>query len=50
LAEYPPDPFIPGAKTTKMSIQPEDTLSTSILLFTEDPSRVAHVVNSLDPK
>jgi hypothetical protein len=47
LAEFPPDPVMPEAKT---SIQPEDTLSKTIPLFVEEPSKVAHVGNSLDPK
>jgi hypothetical protein len=38
---------MPEAKT---SIQPEDTLSKTILLFTEEPFKVAHVGNNLDPK
>jgi hypothetical protein len=38
---------MPEAKT---SIQWEDTLSKMILLSTEEPSNVAHVGNSLDPK
>jgi hypothetical protein len=41
---------MPEAKTSKMSIQPKDTLSKTILLSTEEPSKVAHVGNSLDPK
>jgi hypothetical protein len=48
LAEsLPPDPIIFVAKT---SIQPEDTLSKTILLSTDEPSKVAHVGNSQDPK
>jgi hypothetical protein len=38
------------AKTFNMSIQPEDTLSKTILLSMEEPSKVAHIGNSLDPK
>jgi hypothetical protein len=50
LAECPPDPVMPKAKTSKTSIQPEDTLSKTILLYTEEPSKVAHMGNNLDPK
>jgi hypothetical protein len=50
LAESPPDPIMPEVKTSKMSIESEDSLSKTILLFTEEPSKVAHVGNSLDPK
>jgi hypothetical protein len=50
LAESPPDPVMLEVKTSKMSIQPEDTLSKMILLSAEEPSKVAHVGNSLDPK
>jgi hypothetical protein len=41
---------MPKAKTSKMSIQPEDTLSKTVLLSTEEPSKVPHVGNNLDPK
>jgi hypothetical protein len=41
---------MPEAKTFKMSIQPNDTLSKAVLLSTEEPSNVAHVGNNLDPK
>jgi hypothetical protein len=50
LAESPPDPIMPEVKTSKMSIESEDSLSKTILLFMEEPSTVAHVGNSLDPK
>jgi hypothetical protein len=50
LAECPPDLVMPEAKTSKTSIQPEDTLSKTILLYTEEPSKVAHMGNNLDPK
>jgi mRNA-degrading endonuclease RelE of RelBE toxin-antitoxin system len=33
-----------------MTIQLEDSLSKTISLSTEDPSKVTHVGNSLDPK
>jgi hypothetical protein len=33
-----------------MSIQPEDALSKQIALSTEEPSKVAHIGNTLDPK
>jgi hypothetical protein len=50
LAESPPDPVMPEAKTSKMSIQLEFSLCKTIPLSTEEPSKVTHVGNSLDPK
>jgi hypothetical protein len=52
LAEppIPADSVMHEAKTSKRSIQPEDTLSKIIPLSTEEPSMVAHIGNSLDPK
>jgi hypothetical protein len=50
LAESPPYPVMPEAKTTKMSIQPDNTLSKMIQLSMEQPSKAAHVGNSLDAK
>jgi hypothetical protein len=50
LAESLIDPVMPEAKTSKTSIQPEDTLSKTISLSTEEPSKVAQVGNNLDPK
>jgi hypothetical protein len=52
LAEspLPPDPIMPEAKTSKTSIQVEDSLSKTVPLSTEEPSKVAHMGNSLDPK
>jgi hypothetical protein len=47
LAESHPDPIMPEAKT---SIQAEESLSKTIPLFLDEPSKVAHVGNSLDPK
>jgi hypothetical protein len=41
---------MPEAKTSKTSIQSEDTLSKTIPLLTEEPSKVGHVGNCLDPK
>jgi hypothetical protein len=41
LVESPPDPVMPEAKTSKTSIQPEDTLNKTILLSTEEPSKVS---------
>jgi hypothetical protein len=40
---------MPKAKTSKTSIQSEDTLSKTIPLSTEEPSKVAHVGNNMDP-
>jgi hypothetical protein len=45
LAEPPPPP-----QEAKTSIQSEHSLSKTILLSMEEPSKVAHVGNSLDPK
>jgi hypothetical protein len=50
LAESPPDLVMPEAKTYETSIQPEDTLNKTIPLSMEEPSKVAHIGNSLDPK
>jgi hypothetical protein len=50
LVESRPDPVMSEAKTSMTSIQPEDTLIKIIPLSTEEPSKVAHVGNSLDPK
>jgi hypothetical protein len=50
LAESSLDPVMPKAKTSKTSIQQEDTLSKMIPLSTEEPSKAAHVGNNLDPK
>jgi hypothetical protein len=41
---------MPEAKTSKTVIQPEDTLSKTIPLSMEEPSKVAHIGNNLDPK
>jgi hypothetical protein len=46
----PPDPVMPEAKTSKASIQTEDTLSKTITLSTEESSKLAHIGNNLDPK
>jgi hypothetical protein len=43
-------PIMPEAKTFKMSIQSEDSLNRMIPLTLDEPSKVAHVENSLDPK
>jgi hypothetical protein len=50
LVESPPDPVMLEAKTSKKSIQLEDSLSKTIPLSTEEPSKVAHGCNNLDPK
>jgi hypothetical protein len=50
LAESHSDPIMPEAKTSKMSIQPEDKLNKTIPLSLDEPSKVAHLGNSLDPK
>jgi hypothetical protein len=50
LAESAQDSIMPKAKTSKMSIQSEDTLSKTIPLSMEEPFKVAHVGNNLDSK
>jgi hypothetical protein len=50
LAEFPSDPAMPEARTTKTSIQSEDSLSKTVPLSMKEPSKVAHVGNSLYPK
>jgi hypothetical protein len=50
LAESPLDPVMPETKTSKTSIQLEDTLSKMTPLPTEEPSKVAHVGNNLNPE
>jgi hypothetical protein len=50
MVESPLDPVMPEAKTSKMSIQPEDTLSKTIPMSTEEPFKVAHMGNNLNPK
>jgi hypothetical protein len=50
LAESHPDPIMLKAKTSKTSIQLEDSLSKTIPLSLNDPSKVAHVGNSVDAK
>jgi hypothetical protein len=50
LAKSPPDPIMPEAKTSKTSIQLEDSLNKMVSLSMEEPSNIAHVGNNLDPK
>jgi hypothetical protein len=50
LAESPPDPIMLKAMTSKMSFQQQDSLSKMVPLSTEEPSKVAHVGNNLEPK
>jgi hypothetical protein len=50
LVKSQSDPIMPEAKTSKLSIQPEDTLSKMIPLSLDEPSKVTQVGNSLDPK
>jgi hypothetical protein len=48
LAESPPpDPIM---QDSKKSIQPKGALGKQISLSTEEPSKVAHIGNTLDPK
>jgi hypothetical protein len=47
---HPPDLVMLEAKTSKTSIQPEDTLSKMILLSMKEPSKFDHIGNNLDPK
>jgi hypothetical protein len=48
--ESPPDPIMLEAKTSKLSIQPQDKMNKTIQLFTSDHSKVTHIKNNLDPK
>jgi hypothetical protein len=50
FAEFPPDPVMLEAKTSKTSIQPDDSLSKMVPLSSDEPSKVSHMGNSLDPK
>jgi hypothetical protein len=50
LAESHLKPIMPEAKTSKTSSQAKDSLSKMIPLSPDEPSMVAHVGNSLDPK
>jgi hypothetical protein len=50
LAESPSDPIIPEDKISMTSIQPKDSLSKTVPLSMEEPSKVAHIGNNLDPK
>jgi hypothetical protein len=50
LTKSHPDPIMPEAKTSKASIHPEDNLSKTVPLSSDEPSTVAHVGISLDPK
>jgi hypothetical protein len=50
LAESHPDPIMPEAKTSKVSIQLKDNLSKTVPLSLDELSKVTHVGNSLDPK
>jgi hypothetical protein len=50
LVESSLDLVMLEAKTSKTSIQQEDSLCKMVLLSTEEPSKVAHVGNNLDPK
>jgi hypothetical protein len=50
LADSPSDPVMPEVKTSKTSIQSVDSLSKTILLSPEVPSKATHVGNSLDLK
>jgi hypothetical protein len=50
LAESHPDLIVLKAKTSKTSIQLEDSHIKTIPLSPDEPSKVAHVRNILDPK
>jgi hypothetical protein len=50
LAKSHPDLIMLEAKMSKVSIQLEDTLSKTVPLIPDEPSKVAHFGNSLDPK
>jgi hypothetical protein len=44
------DPIMHEANTSKTSTQPKDSLSKMIPVSPDEPSKVTHVGNSLDPK
>jgi hypothetical protein len=46
----PRDPVMPDSKNSRKSIQLEDTLSKQIPLSTKEPSKVAHISNTLVSK
>jgi hypothetical protein len=50
LVESHLDPIMPEANTSKTSIQREDSLSKTIPLSPDEPSKVARVGNSLQTK
>jgi hypothetical protein len=50
LVESHPDPIMPEPMTSKVSIQLKDNLSKTVRLSLDEPAKVAHVGNSLDPK
>jgi hypothetical protein len=50
LVESHPDPIMPEAKTSELSIRSEDTHNKTVPLSLGEHSKVAHVGNSLDPK
>jgi hypothetical protein len=50
LAESSSGLVMPDSKTSKKSIQPKEALSKQIPLSVEEPSKVAHIGNALDPK
>jgi hypothetical protein len=50
LVESHPDPIMPEPMTSKVSIQPKDNLSKTVPLSLDEPAKVAHAGNSLDPK
>jgi hypothetical protein len=50
LAESPLNPIMLVAKSSKTSIQPEESFCKMIPLSPNEPSKVAHVGNSPDPK
>jgi hypothetical protein len=42
--------IMPEVKISKMSIQPDESLNKMISLSPDEPSKVAHMENSFDPK
>jgi hypothetical protein len=50
LTDLLPEPIMPEAMTSKTPIQSKDSLTKTVLLSPNEPSQVAHVGNSLDPK
>ena len=44
------DSSLPAPKTTKMSLNPEEKLTKTVSMDSEDPAKVTYVGTQLDPK